>query len=542
MMGPSEQALRRRLSPNVPGVTVDLHPITRPANATVSSAPTVAIGRVLRERYVIQERLGHGGKGTVYKALDLYRSALPHSQQHVALKVLHTGGDGAQQLGEDLRRELHCGQELSHRNIVNVFELDRDGDIVFFTMEFLEGELLGDLIARLRPATLRRPQAWQIIQQLGSGLEHAHERGIVHGDLKPQNIMVTRAGEVRILDFGAAKKVIRAPSDGEAPDCAPIAATPAYASCELLEGRPADPRDDIYALACICYELVSGVHPFECRPATVARDFGVKAPRPVGLTGQQWRTLQRGLSWHRAGRSMSVRGFIARLTHAIGDNASMTPLLDLKAAHAKRSWFHSPAAAAMIAVFLVAAVSIAELRNASKTKSGDLSVTSTAGPLVKGDIVEATPPPAVTASAGARVEEAPPLTDARPLIANKLPAPPLQTTISVDGYHVSSGDRFVEIRVHRNQLQKNASFTWWTESATAKQNIDFVQQTKAIQTFAPARRSTRFYVKLLPESGRAQPDYFYVAIAQPGHSQTADKITRLQIWLPTPRDELQANR
>jgi hypothetical protein len=114
-------------------------------------------------------------------------------------------------------------------------------------------------------------------------------------------------------------------------------------------------------------------------------------------------------------------------------------------------------------------------------------------------------------------------------------------TISVDGYHVSSGSHFVEIRVHRNQLQ-NASFAWWTEPATARQDVDYVHQAKAIQTFPADRRSTRFYVKLLPDSERSQPDYFYVAIAQPGRGHTSHNVTRVQIWLPTPRDQLQARR
>jgi len=165
-----------------------------PRSPDPDTAVPIAVGRVLRERYVIQERLGTGGKGAVFKALDRYRSSLPDGQQHVALKVLHSGSDFSEQIDSDLRRELHCGQLLSHRNIVNVFELDRDADVVFFTMELLDGELLSDLIERMRPAAMQRLQAWQIIRQLGAGLEHAHERSIIHGDLKPRNLLITREG------------------------------------------------------------------------------------------------------------------------------------------------------------------------------------------------------------------------------------------------------------------------------------------------------------------------------------------------------------
>jgi serine/threonine protein kinase len=512
------------------------------------TAASISVGRVLRDRYVIQEGLGYGSRGTVFKALDRYRSSLPVAQQHVALKALHSGHDWSEQTIQELHRELHCGQMLSHRNIVNVFELDRDADVVFFTMEFLDGELLIDLIERLRPATMQRLQAWQLIRQLGAGLEHAHERGIVHGDLNPRNILVTQDGELRILGFGAAHT------------------TPAYASCELLEGRAADPRNDLYALACTCYELLSGAHPFAGRPATLARDFGVKATRPAGLTGRQWRTLQAGLSWHRAGRSMSVQAWIQKLTNGIAKKPSKTPLLELKAARAERPSLHSSAAAVFIALLLIAGMGIAQLRMTSARKASDSMATQAAPNSLDAQAPEAmltseptrtseamlAPEPMLAPKATLAPEATPqaeaPVMDVRPAITKDVMDgitsrnPSVQQapmTISVDGYQISSG--FVEIRVRRNQLQ-NGSFAWWTEPATARQDVDYVHQAKAIQTFPSDRRSTRFYVKLLPDSERSQRDYFYVAIAQPERGHTSHKVTRVQIWLPTPRDQLQARR
>ena len=205
-------------------------------------------------------------------------SPTPH--QYVALKVLHAGGDCSEQTLANLRLEFHCAQVLSHRNIVNVYELDRDGDVVFFTMELLDGELLSNVIERLRPAAMRRAQAWQLIQQLGAGLAHAHERGVVHGDLKPRNIFITREGELRILDFGAAHRFMPVKPASEPADYAPNSGTPAYASCEQLEGRRANPRDDLYALACICYELLAGTHPF----GSLARHAGAGLSRELGTS------------------------------------------------------------------------------------------------------------------------------------------------------------------------------------------------------------------------------------------------------------------
>ena len=527
---------------DVDGATVDLHRDSgMPWSPDADSAVSMEIGRVLRDRYVIQERLGAGGRGTVFKALDRYRSSLPDAEQYVALKVLHAGRDCPDQTIGDLRRELHCGQVLSHQNIVNVYEMDRDGDVVFFTMELLEGELLSDVIGRMRPAAMQRLQAMQIIRQLGAGLEHAHERGVVHGDLKPRNLLVTHEGQLRILDFGAAHTVARTQSD----ECASTSGTPAYASCEILEGRAADPRDDLYALACICYELLTGAHPFAARPATVARNFGVKATRPAGLTGQQWRTLQTGLSWHRAGRSMGIQAFVQGLTHHIAEKPPTTSLKDLAATSAAKPLLRSHAVVVSIAGLVIAGACIAQLTETSARKlsveAATRSAPETATIPAPVTAPSADPPLLADASdAGARPAGAKTALDgtsqAKPIVRQS------PSTISVDGYQVSVGDRFVEIRVHRDQLQKNASFAWWTEPATAKRDVDYVHQAKAIQTFATEQRSTRFYVKLLPESSRLQRDYFYVAIAQPGRARNSESVKRIQIWLPTSRDHMQASR
>ena len=223
LAGKISASLRSRAGVNrADALTVDLNPDDACPNAPHDASTSVAVGQVLRERYVLQERLGSGGKGTVFKALDRYRATLPEAHQYVALKVLHACDACAEATTASLRRELHCGQVLSHPNIVKVHELDRDGNAIFFTMELLDGALLSDLLDKLRPAPMRRSHAWRLIQQLGAGLEHAHERGVVHGDLKPHNIWITFAGEVRIFDFGAAHRFVRtADPKPSQPDFAP---------------------------------------------------------------------------------------------------------------------------------------------------------------------------------------------------------------------------------------------------------------------------------------------------------------------------------
>jgi len=301
-----------------------------------SASPVPEIGRVLRNRYVLESRLGSGGMGTVFKAMDRYRCDLPEGNRHVAIKFLHEETDSRPEVLSNLRREFYCAQALSHRSIVKVYELDRDDDVAFFTMELLEGELLRSALERSRPFSISRSYAWAIILEIGDGLAHAHARNVVHGDLKPQNIMITNSGELRILDFGAAHAPARQRSSAD--EARKIKLTPAYACCELLEGQQADPRDDLYALACVAYELLAGEHPFQGRRSTEARDLGLMARRPPGLTRRQWQTLAMGLSWCREGRSIPVRDWVARLNPRPAAAQRWARFLNLGRSISVRDW------------------------------------------------------------------------------------------------------------------------------------------------------------------------------------------------------------
>jgi serine/threonine protein kinase len=276
-----------------------------------SVSPVPEIGRVLRNRYVLESVLGSGGMGTVFKAMDRYRCELPEGNRHVAIKFPNDETGNHPRILSNLRHEFYCAQALSHPSIVKVYELDRDDEFEFFTMELLEGEPLSEALQKSRPFAISRPNVWEIIREIGEGLAHAHAGNVVHGDLKPQNIMITNSGDLRILDFGAARAPAhqRSSTDG----ARKISFTPAYACCELLEGQAADPRDDLYALACVAYELLAGEHPFQGRRSTEARDLGLTPRRPPGLTRRQWETLAMGLSWYREGRSTSVRDWVAKL-------------------------------------------------------------------------------------------------------------------------------------------------------------------------------------------------------------------------------------
>jgi serine/threonine protein kinase len=494
--------------------------------------PSTEIGRVLRGRYVLERRLGSGSKGTVFKALDRYRADLPEAQQYVAIKILHAAinDNNREKLLAKLRQEFHCVQMLSHRNIVNVFELDRDGDVDFFTMEYLDGELLSGVMARLHPLPLSRPQAWAIIREIGSGLEHAHARNVVHADLRPHNIMITRSGEVRILGFGASTVSTM---------------TPAYACCELLEGRPADPRDDIYALACLTYELLAGTHPFQRRRSTEARDLGIVPKRPAELGLRQWRAIVTGLSWHRAGRSVSVRAWIKKLDTERVALEQLPRSHELQSAPAhSRPGAPSFRATALFVVLLITAtfsVFVARLTPNGQGSAGSVAMTknasAAANPVAAPTTMKAGPQEATPADAPPATQppQSPVANDGRHDVNHsKLPTELTDPiVVTANSYRVRSGEHFAEIRVHRStRLGSDTRFVWWTEAASAKPGVDYVSQEKATQSFPKGKSSTSFFVKLVPNASRAQREVFYVAIAEAHHTSASGEVTRAAVWLP----------
>jgi serine/threonine protein kinase len=210
----------------------------------------LAAGDLLRGRYLVRGLLGRGGMGTVYAAIDQFRLDGSSGDQKVALKVLHTEVIKRPRLFAELRREFQYLQSLSHPNIVRVHEFDRDGELAFFTMEQLSGSLLSTALGTHEGSCLHRPYVFAIIRDTGFAVAHAHTRGVVHGDLNPGNIFYTDNGEIRVLDFGASHQLHRGPWISEFDGQSQIAvATPAYASCQILERETADVRDDIYALA-----------------------------------------------------------------------------------------------------------------------------------------------------------------------------------------------------------------------------------------------------------------------------------------------------
>ena len=280
-------------------------------------AKSLQPGDVLAQRFVIQEIIGSGGMGTVFKARDLRRDEAQDRHPYVAVKTLNIDVLRREDSLKILQREARKAQNLSHPNIVRVYDFDRDNETLFLTMELLEGLSLEAMIQANGLTGAKLQDALPILEQVASALEFAHSEGMVHSDLKPANILILPNGRVKVIDFGIARAI---PTGGMETIDRPAfdvqalgALTPAYASPEMIEGKDPDPRDDVFALACIAYELLTGSHPFGRTPALAARAGNLKPRRPARLSASAWRALQGGLEFDRTRRTSSAKSLVAAM-------------------------------------------------------------------------------------------------------------------------------------------------------------------------------------------------------------------------------------
>jgi serine/threonine protein kinase len=575
-----------------------------------SSPP--AVGDVLRGRYRIKSVLGRGGTGTVFEALDQSRLDLPTVGQRLAIKVLHSAVAERAELLLELRREFQHLQSLSHPNIIRVHEYDRDGDTPFFTMELLSGLSLSRVLSARHQVALDRPHALYIIRDIAAALEHAHARDIVHGDLNPGNVFITQDGEVRILDFGASHTFLRPrASEFAAAEQKPIA-TPRYASCQLLEGHPADVRDDVYALACIIYALLAGRHPFGEHTAIQARTQRLTPRRPSGLTFRQWRSLRQGLSFDRARRPAEVEEWLKPFGLRAVTGRLPVLLALLKVSPGKRGRMLLPAlgAAAMLLlaagwwtagnvesvtrafaklsaegkVFLASAeaasthlwhralIAAGISRNASANPSAvpkaavhDSSGVPPLPPQPASSVPQATysvrapaPSPAPSpapapAPAPARSAAAHPTAPARTAalsstaaaagsaralagVGSQAPngaAGHSRIELAADTVDVPPDAPAARVVVRRSgSLHGEASFSWWTESGTAKPGRDFGAVATHEEHIEAGKSTLNLFIPVVGDSTRRQPTSFYVVIGDPSPGASLGARTLTMVTIP----------
>ncbi len=259
-----------------------------------SGGEYATVGMLLKGRFLLERELGRGGMGVVYLARDERKVEARDRDPYVAVKVLNDEFRRHPDSLIALQREARRSQQLAHDNIVRVYDFDKDGTIVFMTMEYIDGTSLKTLIREEAfdgmPLTKARP----LIEGMAWALKRAHAAGVVHSDFKPGNVMVTKDGVAKVFDFGIARagKFVETAGEETVFDAATLGAlTPAYASLEMLRGGEPQPTDDIYALGCVAYELLTGKHPFDKVSAEVALKEGRKPPQIHGLTKRQNKTL-----------------------------------------------------------------------------------------------------------------------------------------------------------------------------------------------------------------------------------------------------------
>ena len=281
-------------------------------------------GVTLKERFVLLEKLGQGGMGVVFKAKDLLKVEAQDKDPYVAIKVLTDAFKKFSGSFIALQREASKAQRLAHPNVATVYDFDRDGDTVFMTMEFLQGKPINQLIKDLSKKPLKIDQALYIIDELCSGLAYAHEKQLIHSDFKPGNCFLLNDGHVKLLDFGIARASTQTDEERENTMFDPAklsAVTPAYATPEMFAGMNPDPRDDIYGLACVAYQLLAGgKHPYNKVASPKIKELGIK-PKPIkGLNRRQQKTLMKALTVVREDRIDDVNKFAegmrAKKSHA----------------------------------------------------------------------------------------------------------------------------------------------------------------------------------------------------------------------------------
>ncbi|MDZ8276265.1 Stk1 family PASTA domain-containing Ser/Thr kinase [Microbacterium aquimaris] len=227
------------------------------------------IGRLVDGRYRVRARIARGGMATVYVATDL------RLERRVALKVMHGHLSDDSVFQSRFIQEARAAARLADPHVVNVFDQGQDGDMAYLVMEYLPGITLRELLKEQRRLTI--PQAISIMDAILSGLAAAHRAGIVHRDVKPENVLLAEDGRIKIGDFGLARATTANTATG-----AQLLGTIAYLAPELVTRGTADARSDIYALGIMLYEMLTGEQPYRGeQPMQIAYQHATDSvPRP----------------------------------------------------------------------------------------------------------------------------------------------------------------------------------------------------------------------------------------------------------------------
>lgn len=265
-------------------------------------------GHMLAGRFRLERKLGHGAVGNVWLARD----TLLHDEPIACKLLLHAFSDDRRAIA-DLKREVLLTRKLRHPNIVTIHSFWESQELRFITMEYVEGKNLAQMLAaRETPFTLAETLPW--FEKICSALDYAHQQGVLHRDVKPANILLTRDDDVRLADFGIARTAREARSrvSGHV-----TSGTLLFMSPEQLMGEPLDQRSDVYSLAATLYELLSGAPPFF--KGSIVSQIQSKTPAPIPYCGDAVnRIVLQGLEKDPEERFDSANALFAELARVAG--------------------------------------------------------------------------------------------------------------------------------------------------------------------------------------------------------------------------------
>ena len=260
------------------------------------------IGSLVKNRFVVEELIGTGQLCDVYRALDLRRQEAQAPNPYVALKVLR---DEFQTNVNAFIAFVHgairaC--EINHPNVATVFDFDKQGDMMFVTMPLMDGCLLENFRSKHPHGD---EDVMRIVDGVCQGLICVHDSGIVHLDISPRTIFYTTKGVAKLIDFSYSREIGGASEiDEMIKTLSPL--TDVYSSLELLADEEPSPADDVFSLALVIHELLSGGHPYDRLPANDALEKGIQPDRVSQLSDRQWQGLAKGLALKRTDRLQTV--------------------------------------------------------------------------------------------------------------------------------------------------------------------------------------------------------------------------------------------
>ncbi len=305
---------------------------------------TDVTGQMLGGRYRLGEQIGAGGMARVYRAEDT------RLDRTVAVKILSAQFADDPSFVDRFRREAQTAAKLNHPNVVGVYDNGAEDGTNYIVMEFVEGRTLAEFLSgggRLSPT-----KSVEVAESVCTALEYAHQRGVVHRDIKPGNIMVTRDGLVKVMDFGIARLTTTAETVAQT---AAVLGTAAYLSPEQAQGQSVDGRSDIYSLGCVLFELLSGRAPFSGDSAMAVAMKHIHDAPPVPsklnpeITPQMDAVVMKALAKNRDNRYQTAEEFredLERLRR--GELVSATPIMATPTQVIHRSPPHAGEATAVL--------------------------------------------------------------------------------------------------------------------------------------------------------------------------------------------------